>query len=226
MQVKPTEASYTLRDPQEVLTFLTKLVEWGRTEENAWHQEESCIGWALDTAPVMSETQNGGHAEAAQANGNGAHWQLSLQKLRAWAPMSNHQLSAFWLQQAADSLGRTRQGKDMSQVSDALSPHAGDADGKSESPTVRDMAESKLYAFGLPVPRSMLMRQHSGGGGQRGGRPPLAPTSPEPPSSATSSSRSLNVIPGGWSTQTEPCTSGYNTPVQVTAVCCAAQGPC
>ena len=102
--------------------------------------------------------------------------------------------------------------------------HAVDADCKPETPTARDMAESKLNAFGLPVPRSMLMRQRSGGGTQRGGRPPLAPTSPEPPSSATSSSRSLNVGAGGWSTQAEPCTSGYETPVQVTALSCAAQG--
>ena len=93
--------------------------------------------------------------------------------------------------------------------------HTGNGNGDVDTPTGRDMAESKLNAFGLPVPRSMLMqRQRSGQLPQRGGRPPLAPTSPEPPSSATSSQRSLNVGQGAWSTQAEPCTSGYETPTQ------------
>ncbi len=72
LQVKPTEASYTLRDPHEVLTFLTKLVEWGQTSANAWHQNESCIGWALNTGPIMPCSQNGTHAAAPHANGDGA----------------------------------------------------------------------------------------------------------------------------------------------------------
>ena len=83
-----------------------------------------------------------------------------------------------------------------------------------ESPSTTDMAESKLNAFGLPVPRSMLLRSRSGGS-QRGGRPPLAPVSPDMPSSATSSSRSLNIGQGASGLQAEPCTSGYETPVQV-----------
>ena len=97
---------------------------------------------------------------------------------------------------------------------------AGDANGDAE--TARGMAESKLSAFGLPIPRGMFMRQRSGGPPQaRGGRPPLAPTSPEPPSSATSSSRSLNTAQGAYSTPAEPCTSGYETPVQVSHHQCA-----
>ena len=95
---------------------------------------------------------------------------------------------------------------------EAESPNAKDP---LESPSARDMAESKLNAFGLPVPRSMLLRSRSGGGSQRGGRPPLAPVSPDMPSSATSSSRSLNVGQGASGLQAEPCTSGYETPVQV-----------
>ena len=71
LQVKPTDAQYTLRDPQEVLTFLSKLVDWGQTDANAWHQTESCIGWALNTAPVVPTAQNGTHAEAHHVNGNG-----------------------------------------------------------------------------------------------------------------------------------------------------------
>lgn len=93
---------------------------------------------------------------------------------------------------------------------------AGDANGDAATPTARNMAESKLSAFGLPISRSLLMRQRSGGVPPRcGGRPPLAPMSPEPPSSATSSSRSLNVGQGAWSLTAEPCTSGYETPTQV-----------
>lgn len=95
---------------------------------------------------------------------------------------------------------------------EAESPGARDT---AESTSTRDMAESKLNAFGLPVPRSMLLRSRSGGGSQHGGRPPLAPMSPDMPSSATSSSRSLNVGQGASSLQAEPCTSGYETPVQV-----------
>ncbi len=87
------------------------------------------------------------------------------------------------------------------------------------------MAESKLNAFGLPVPRGMLMRQRSGGPPHaRGGRPPLAPTSPEPPSSATSSSRSLNIGQGAYGTPAESCLSGYETPVQVGPHHCAQAG--
>ena len=87
------------------------------------------------------------------------------------------------------------------------------------------MAESKLNAFGLPIPRGMLMRQRSGGPPQaRGGRPPLAPTSPEPPSSATSSSRSLNVGQGAYGTPADSCLSGYETPIQVGIHHCAQAG--
>ena len=71
LQVKPTEAQYTLRDPQEVLIFLSKLVDWGQTGANAWHQTQSCIGWALNTAPVVPAAPNGAHAEAHHLSGNG-----------------------------------------------------------------------------------------------------------------------------------------------------------
>ena len=87
LQVKPTEAQYTLRDPQEVLTFLSKLVEWGQTDANAWHQTESCIGWALNTAPVMPAAQNGTHAEAHHLSGNGRDCSCSkLPAPASWLP--------------------------------------------------------------------------------------------------------------------------------------------
>ncbi len=78
--MKPTEASYTLRDPHEVLTFLTKLVEWGQTDTNAWHQKESCLGWALNTAPITPCYQNGTHASEPHANGDGAPPALPLSR--------------------------------------------------------------------------------------------------------------------------------------------------
>ena len=55
-----------------MLTFLTKLVAWGQTEANVWHQKESCIGWALNTAPIKPCSQNGIHGAATHANGDGA----------------------------------------------------------------------------------------------------------------------------------------------------------
>ena len=47
-QAKPTEAIYTLKDPAEVQAFLSKIISWGHTPANAWHQKQSCTGWALD----------------------------------------------------------------------------------------------------------------------------------------------------------------------------------
>lgn len=47
-QVKPTAAVYRVRDPLEVMSFLTSLVEWGRSEDNAWHQAKCCSGWRLN----------------------------------------------------------------------------------------------------------------------------------------------------------------------------------
>lgn len=47
MQAKPTDAQFTLNDPSEVMTFLEQLVLWGSTAENAWHERQSCTGWAL-----------------------------------------------------------------------------------------------------------------------------------------------------------------------------------
>lgn len=87
LQVKPTEAQYTLRDPQEVLTFLSKLVDWGQTDANAWHQTESCIGWALNTAPVVPAAQDGTHAEAHHVDGNGRDCVcLTLRATACWLP--------------------------------------------------------------------------------------------------------------------------------------------
>ena len=53
-QVKPTDATYRVRDPAEVRVFLERLVRWGRGAENAWHKEGSCKGWALNTESLPS----------------------------------------------------------------------------------------------------------------------------------------------------------------------------
>lgn len=45
---------YTLRDPLEVMTFLTRLVDWGATEDNAWHKVKACIGWKLNSQEPAS----------------------------------------------------------------------------------------------------------------------------------------------------------------------------
>ncbi|KAL0045650.1 hypothetical protein WJX82_000668 [Trebouxia sp. C0006] len=46
-KMKDTDAKYTLTDPSEVMAFLTRLVEWGDTPDNAWHTHHSCTGWSL-----------------------------------------------------------------------------------------------------------------------------------------------------------------------------------
>ncbi|CAL8462723.1 g2256 [Coccomyxa elongata] len=65
-KAKPTEAVYTLRDPTEVQAFLSKIISWGHTPANAWHQKQSCTGWAMDpsvgpplTNGYLSHTSSG-----------------------------------------------------------------------------------------------------------------------------------------------------------------------
>ena len=45
--MKETDAKYTLADPTEVMAFLTLLLKWGATPDNAWHTHHSCTGWSL-----------------------------------------------------------------------------------------------------------------------------------------------------------------------------------
>ena len=82
MQVKLTEAGYTLRDPAEVLAFLARLVAWGRTRANAWHAQPACIGWALVARPLQQPDglQPNGHdapSEATNGDTNGSTCTLS-----------------------------------------------------------------------------------------------------------------------------------------------------
>ena len=75
MQVKPTAAVYRVRDPLEVMSFLTSLVDWGRSEENAWHQAKGCSGWQLNpnTASISHSiqlAQNDTASCSSQASGS------------------------------------------------------------------------------------------------------------------------------------------------------------
>ena len=73
--MKPTEARYTLRDPHEVLAFLSRLVAWGHTPANAWHAQPACIGWALDAGPArngfLPNCHDASSAESLNGDANG-----------------------------------------------------------------------------------------------------------------------------------------------------------
>ena len=56
LQAKETDAKYTLADPAEVLSFLTRLLEWGATPSNAWHSNHACTGWSLRQPATPAET--------------------------------------------------------------------------------------------------------------------------------------------------------------------------
>lgn len=58
VQAKPTDAKFTLSDPSEVMTFLEQLVHWGSTADNAWHQAQSCTGWALKPERASSQSNS------------------------------------------------------------------------------------------------------------------------------------------------------------------------
>lgn len=75
LQVKPTAAVYRVRDPLEVMSFLTSLVEWGKSEDNAWHQAKGCSGWRLNAdsaslSPPSRGLNNDNASCSSQASGN------------------------------------------------------------------------------------------------------------------------------------------------------------
>ena len=47
---KPSAASYSLRDPGEVLVFLSRLAAWGASPASGWHAVGGCTGWTLRAA--------------------------------------------------------------------------------------------------------------------------------------------------------------------------------
>ena len=47
---KPSAASYSLRDPGEVLVFLSRLAAWGASPASGWHAAGGCTGWTLRAA--------------------------------------------------------------------------------------------------------------------------------------------------------------------------------
>ena len=56
---KDTAGRWTLKDPSEVAAFLYRLVAWGHTSSNRWHQKGSCNGWHL----IAGETSSTPRAE-------------------------------------------------------------------------------------------------------------------------------------------------------------------
>eukprot|EP00887_Chlorella_sp_A99_P006904 scaffold2.g6904.t1 len=48
-RVKPTAGRWTLREPAEVAAFLNRLVVWGQSDANQWHEVRSCAGWSIAT---------------------------------------------------------------------------------------------------------------------------------------------------------------------------------
>ena len=56
-RTKVTAGRWTLRDPYEVAEFLNKLVAWGTTDANLWHEYIGCKGWRLKN-DVASSNQN------------------------------------------------------------------------------------------------------------------------------------------------------------------------
>ncbi|KAK9788837.1 hypothetical protein WJX73_008765 [Symbiochloris irregularis] len=51
-KAKATKAAFTLRDPEDVRTFLERVVAWGRGPHNGWAQSGGCVGWSYDSTPL------------------------------------------------------------------------------------------------------------------------------------------------------------------------------
>ena len=66
-KAKPSAARFSLRDPGEVLVFLSRLAAWGASEESGWASEEhrgGCVGWR----PRLSEVDVSALPAAAAAS--------------------------------------------------------------------------------------------------------------------------------------------------------------
>lgn len=46
-KVKETKSLFTVQDPGEVRTLLTRLINYGRSEANEWQRRLECIGWKI-----------------------------------------------------------------------------------------------------------------------------------------------------------------------------------
>mmetsp|Transcript_29655 Transcript_29655/g.65637 ORF Transcript_29655/g.65637 Transcript_29655/m.65637 type:complete len:452 (-) Transcript_29655:763-2118(-) len=63
-KIKDTAACYTVRDPTEVMLFLQRLVLWGDTADNGWHDKGCCSGWS-PTASRSTQQQAAASTSAA-----------------------------------------------------------------------------------------------------------------------------------------------------------------
>ncbi len=73
LQAKPTAAAYSLRDPNDVMAFLDKLVSWGRSPSNAWLQNPSCNGWSLQLKSPATPAQQVSAAIGRRDNAGRRH---------------------------------------------------------------------------------------------------------------------------------------------------------
>lgn len=64
---KSTSGKWTLKDPAEVASFLYRLVGWGHTSANRWHEQSKCNGWHL----IAETTPQGKSAAVMSAFGGG-----------------------------------------------------------------------------------------------------------------------------------------------------------
>lgn len=64
-KAKATEATYTLRDPAAVQSFLGQLVEWGKGQGNLWLTKRRCNGWEVHTAATHSRAAAGSRSAGA-----------------------------------------------------------------------------------------------------------------------------------------------------------------
>ena len=64
---KSTSGRWTLKDPAEVASFLYRLVGWGHTSANRWHEQSTCNGWHL----IAESTPQGKSAAVMSAFGSG-----------------------------------------------------------------------------------------------------------------------------------------------------------
>lgn len=65
---KSTAGKWTLKDPAEVASFLYRLVGWGHTSANRWHEQSKCNGWHL-----IAETTPQGKSAAVMAAFGGSN---------------------------------------------------------------------------------------------------------------------------------------------------------
>ena len=101
------------------MAFLTQLVQWGSTKDNAWHAKQSCTGWQLkasspstNNAAVLPEPQT---VQTAAPEGASHHYSSQQQ------PLHSRQDAAAATQEAPPCTSQTGLGEGSQQVADRQS---------------------------------------------------------------------------------------------------------